>query len=283
MLLGVSAGIWGVFTVLRTQSLLGDAIAHAALPGICLSYIICGYKSMTVVFVGALLSGVLGSMVLLVVSKHTHLKEDAILGVVLSVFFGFGIVLLTYIQRLPLPDKSGLNDFLFGNAAILLKTDILPMIVLVILSLSIIALFWTQIKMSVFDPDFSHIIGIPVRYILALIMACVIITIVVGLQLVGVVLMSSMMIAPSVAARQWTNRLVVMVVLSACFGALASVCGAVLSSQFARFPTGPSVVLVSTFFVLISLIFSPIRGLFWKYRMRRNLLKTKKKIFKDSV
>lgn len=275
MVLGIVAGALGSFAVLRQQSLLGDAIAHATLPGVCLAFLLTESKAPLVLLIGAGLAGWAGTVVLMAVTNATRVKKDAALGMVLSVFFGFGLVLLTMIQRMPSAQKAGLNKFLFGNAATLLKDDVFTMIGLGLAVLMVLAVFWKEFKLLVFDYDFAKSVGLPVRFLDILLTTLIVAAIVIGLQTVGVVLMSAMLVAPAAAARQWTDRLGVMVFLAASFGAIAGVAGAVTSSLVTHLPTGPVIVIYVSLIVLGSLLFAPNRGLAWDmlrtYRNRREI------------
>lgn len=125
--------------------------------------------------------------------------------------------------------------------------------------------FWKEFKLLSFDPDFAFSLGFPVRILDVLLTTLLVIAIVIGLQTVGVVLMSAMVVAPAAAARQWTDRLGVMVTVSGIFGALAGVSGALISSQAARIPTGPTIVLCASAIVLFSLLLAPNRGMAWGF------------------
>lgn len=270
-LLGIVSGALGAFAVLRKQSLLGDAISHAALPGIALAFMLTGSKAPLVLIIGAAVAGWLGTLLMLSIVRTTRIKSDSALGLVLSVFFGFGLVLLTFIQRQPDATQAGLDRFLFGQAATLLERDVWTMALLGVPALLLLAVFWKQFKLLSFDPDFGASMGLRMQRFDVLLITLLVIAIVIGLQTVGVVLMSAMVVAPAAAARQWTDRLDVMVLLSALFGALAGVSGAVISSLAAHVPTGPSIVLCISAIVLVSLFFAPNRGLLWDHiRQRQN-------------
>ena len=270
-ILGICSGTLGVYAFLRKQSLLGDSISHAALPGIAIAFLVTGSKAPLILLLGAALTGWVSTLVVLSIIRTTRIKEDAALGIVLSVFFGFGLVLLTYIQKLPNANQAGLEKFLFGQAATVLAEDVVTMTVLGLLSIFCMVLFWKEFKLLSFDNDYGASLGFPMRGIDVGLTTLLVIAIVLGLQMVGVVLMSAMVVAPAAAARQWTNRLGSMVVLSGFFGALAGICGALLSSQVAKLPTGPTIVSFISALVVISLLFAPARGLVWKwFRQRRN-------------
>jgi len=201
--------------------------------------------------------------------RTSRVKYDSALGLVLSVFFGFGLMLLTFIQRQPDASQAGLDKFLFGQAATLIENDVRTMALLAAIALGIMLLLWKEFKLLSFDQDFAATIGYPVRVLDVLLTTLVVVAIVVGLQAVGVVLMSAMIVAPAAGARQWTNRLGMMVVLAALFGAAAGVTGATLSSTTERLPTGPTIVVCVSAIVLFSLLFAPNRGLVWAGFERR--------------
>ncbi|HYN99184.1 MAG TPA: iron chelate uptake ABC transporter family permease subunit [Actinomycetota bacterium] len=259
--LGLVSGVLGSFALLRRQSLLGDALAHAALPGIALAFLLTRSKSPFTLLLGAGAAAWLAALLINAVTRTTRVKTDAAMGVVLSVFFGAGLVLLTYIQRLPDAGKAGLDTFLFGQAAALLGRDVVVMCVLGGAVLLVVALLWKQFKLLTFDPGFASSLGLPVRGLEIVLTSLLVVAIVIGLQTVGVVLMSALVVAPAAAARQWTNRLGTMVLLSGLFGALAGVSGAVISSSVERLPTGPTIVLVALLIVGLSILFAPRRGI----------------------
>jgi manganese/zinc/iron transport system permease protein len=259
--LGVVSGGLGTFAVLRGQSLLGDAISHAALPGIALAFLLTGSKAPLVLVAGAGAAGWVGTLAVRGITGRSRVPFDAALGMVLSVFFGVGLVLLTYIQGRPDASQAGLDKFLFGQAAALVMADVVTIAGLGAVALAIVALLWKEFKMLAFDPDYAAALGFRTGALDALLTTLLVIAIVVGLQTVGVVLMSAMLIAPAAAARQWTDRLGRLVVLAALFGAASGVAGAVVSATTARLPTGPTIVLCASALMLVSLLVAPERGL----------------------
>ncbi|HET9226352.1 MAG TPA: iron chelate uptake ABC transporter family permease subunit, partial [Thermoanaerobaculia bacterium] len=206
-LLGALAGTLGSFALLRRQSLLGDALAHAALPGVCIAYLITGTKSPLPLFAGALAAGLLGSLLILTTVRWSRIKEDSAIGIVLSVFFGFGIVLLTLIQKLPAGNQSGLDKYLFGQAATLVEDDLKVMAVLGAVVIAFVLAFYKEFKLLSFDPGFGSSLGLPMRRMEVLLTLLLVVVVVVGLQTVGVVLIVATLITPAAAARQWTDRL----------------------------------------------------------------------------
>jgi manganese/zinc/iron transport system permease protein len=279
-ILGAICGMLGSFAVLRKQSLLGDAISHAALPGIALAFIITGTKDTNILLLGALVSGLIGTFWIRGIVTKTHLKSDTALGLVLSLFFGFGMLLLTFIQKQPNANQAGLDKYLFGQAATLVEKDVTLMAIVTGICLVVLLLFWKEFKILLFDADYTKTLGFNTRFIDILITFFIVLAIVLGLQTVGVVLMSAMLLAPAAAARQWTNKLSVMIFLAAIFGAFSGVFGTAISASQNNLSTGPVIVLVASVFVLFSFIFSPRRGVlfkqvrFWQNRRDLKLQKT---------
>ncbi len=269
--LGAVSGALGTYAVLRRQSLLGDAISHAALPGIALAFLLTGSKLPLVLMLGAALAGWLATLLVMAVTNMTRVKYDSALGLMLSVFFGFGLVLLTFIQKLPNANQAGLDTFLFGQAAALVQRDVVTMAGLGGVALLAMGCFWKEFKLLSFDAEFGKSLGFPIRWLDVGLTTLLVIAIVIGLQTVGVVLMSAMIIAPPAAARQWTDRLGLMVILSMVFGALAGVSGALLSAGTTNLPTGPTIVLCVSIVVIGSMLLAPNRGLIWRWlRDRRS-------------
>jgi manganese/zinc/iron transport system permease protein len=269
--LGAVSGALGSFAVLRRQSLLGDAISHAALPGIVLAFLLTGTKSVLVLVVGAALAGWLGTLLVIGIVSATRIPQDSALGIVLSVFFGVGLVLLTYVQKMPTAAQAGLDRFLFGQAATLVGRDVALIAGIGAVVVACVGIFWKELKILSFDPEYGASLGFPIRGIEVLLTTLIVLAIVIGLQTVGVVLMAAMVVAPAAAARQWTSSLGRMVVLAALFGALAGIGGAVASGATRNLPTGPSVVLAASALVFGSLLLAPGRGVLWSaLNQRRN-------------
>jgi len=284
LLIGATGGMLGTFAVLRRRSLMGDALAHAALPGVALAFMLTGSKSLPVLITGATVTGVLGVLIIQFIVNNTRIKADAALGIVLSVFFGVGIVLLTHIQGSGVGNQSGLDKFLFGQAAAMVHDDIIVMAVLSVAIIVVVLLFYKEFKALIFDPKFLQSLGISVRVTDLILMGLIVLTVMVGLQAVGVVLIAAMLITPAVAARFWTQRLHVLVILSALIGGLSGAAGTFLSSQAPRVPTGPVMVLVATGFFVFSALFGPRRGLVSRLRrLRHNELRERRHHFLRAV
>ncbi len=274
-MLGVIGGVIGCFALLRRQSLLGDSLAHAALPGVCIAFVVTGSKSPVPLLAGALVAGVLGSLLILAVVRTTRVKEDGAMGIVLSTFFGVGIVLLTWIQNRPGGNQSGLRHFLFGQAAALLAEDVVRMAILGVLVLAAVVVFYKEFQLITFDRDYAASIGLPVRTLEIGLTTLLVLVVVVGLQTVGVVLIIATLITPAVAARQWTNRLAWMLVLAAVIGGGSGAIGVLASAASQGIPTGPTIVLCSTALLGASLLFAPNRGIVQAWygdrRLRRRI------------
>ena len=259
-LLGMASGLIGSFAVLRRQSLLGDVVSHAALPGIAAVFLMTGTKDTVWFLIGALCSGLTATGFIIGVVRYSRVKFDTALALGMSVFFGLGLVLLTYVQKIPNSNQAGLQRFIFGQAAVLLKSDILVIAITGAALLALTLLFWKEFKLLSFDPEFARSLGLPTRSLNVLLSAMTVAAIIAGLQTVGVILMSAMLVAPAVAARQWTNRLGVMVGLAALFGAVSGVAGTLASSALPKLPAGPAIVVAADVLVLISLALGRARS-----------------------
>jgi manganese/zinc/iron transport system permease protein len=265
-LLGLAAGAVGCFAVLRRQSLQGDVVSHAALPGVAIAFLLGG-RSPVLLIVGGAVAGWVALVLVGVVDRRSRVPTDAALGGTLAVFFGLGLALLHAIQK-HVPDASQhpLDRYLFGQAANLRTPDVWAIGALSIGALAVLALAWKELKLLSFDPDYAASVGFSVRGLDLLLTTLTVVAVVIGLKAVGVVLMTALLVAPGAAARQWTNRLGVMVLLAGAFGALSGAGGTVLAHHLGTrraVPTGPTIVLIATALVLISLFFGTARGLVW--------------------
>ncbi|SDZ39770.1 manganese/zinc/iron transport system permease protein [Proteiniborus ethanoligenes] len=272
-LLGIISGVLGSFAVIRKESLLGDAVSHSALPGIALAFLITQTKRTEVLLLGALISGLISTLLILFITRYTRIKFDSALALMLSVFFGGGIVLLTYIQKIPNANQAGLEKFIFGQASTLLKRDVWMMLVIGTVLIALVILFWKEFKLVSFDVGFAESLGFSTKAITILLSSMIVAAIIIGLQTVGVILMSAMLIAPAVAARQWTDKLYIMVILSAIFGSISGIIGTIISSSVSKLPTGPMIVIVVSLIVIFSLSFAPNRGLVWKHFSNKRMYK----------
>lgn len=273
-ILGIVSGIIGSFAVLRRQSLLGDGISHAALPGVVLAFLITENKNSEVLLLGAFISALLSAGAISAIVHRSRLKFDSALALVMSVFFGLGTVCLTYAQKVPNATQAGLKRFLFGQASTLMQRDVILMLVCGTVLLFVILLLWKELKLFSFDMEFGQSIGFSSAFLNTVLVLLMVIDIMIGLQTVGVILMSALLIAPAAAARQWTNQLSCMVLLAAIFGASGGIFGTVLSSLIPQMPTGPAIVLFVSGIVAVSILFAPRRGIISKLVTRRKAKKS---------
>ena len=281
-LLAASSSVVGAFSYLKGQSLVGDAIAHALLPGVVLAFILGGIRNSGFLILGALISGLLAHYGIGYLENKTKLKSDTAVSLVLSTFFGFGIMLMSYIQRTGQGQQAGLERFLLGKAAAITMQDIYFFSALALVLIIGVGLFYKGFQLMTFNEDFAHAIGLPMPLIRFTFTVLTVLAITIGIQTVGVVLMAALLITPSAAARVWTNSLPAMLALAASFAGVAAVMGTYISSVLPKMPTGPWVVLVLAFFGFSSLLFAPKRGWFSKQRrakanqrktIRENVLK----------
>ena len=281
-LLAASSSVVGAFSYLKGQSLVGDAIAHALLPGVVLAFILGGIRNSGFLILGALISGLLAHYGIGYLENKTKLKSDTAVSLVLSTFFGFGIMLMSYIQRTGQGQQAGLERFLLGKAAAITMQDIYIFSALALVLIIGVGLFYKGFQLMTFNEDFAHAIGLPMPLIRFTFTVLTVLAITIGIQTVGVVLMAALLITPSAAARVWTNSLPAMLALAASFAGVAAVMGTYISSVLPKMPTGPWVVLVLAFFGFSSLLFAPKRGWFSKQRrakanqrktIRENVLK----------
>ena len=276
ILLGITCGLLGSFIVVRKMALVGDTLSHAVLPGVALGFLWNQTKDPIAIFVGATTAGLAGTMVVSWIKRTTRLKEDAALGLVLACFFAIGICLVTMIQRLPTGNKSGIDKFLFGQAAALSAGDVKLMAIVALLSVGAVALFYKEFLVTSFDPEFARTSGLPAQLIHHGLMLLLAFSIVVALQAVGVVLVSAMLITPAAAAYLLTDRMHRMVVLAAIFGMIAGILGAFLSFLGNNLPTGPFMVLAASAVFTMAFLFGPRHGVivrWWKQRSQSDRIR----------
>lgn len=261
VLLGATCGLMGAFLVVRKLALMGDALSHAVLPGIALGFLWNMEKNPVAIFVGAVGAGLLGAGVVQLLRSTTRHKEDAALGFVLASFFGVGICLVTMIQNLPGGAKSGLDKFLFGQAAALGTADVVLLGAVALLCAGAVLGLYKEYKLSSFDPGFARAAGLPVRFLHYSLMFLLAFSIVASLQAVGVVLVSAMLVIPAASAYLLTDRFGTMLVLSSLLGAIAGAAGAFFSFVGSNLPTGPFMVLAGALVFAIALFGAPRHGI----------------------
>src|SRR5688500_578061 len=274
VLLTASSAIVGSFTFLNKKSLVGDAIAHAVLPGICLGFMLSGTKNPVFLIGGAFITGWISLMLVEYITTKTRIKEDTAIGLILSVFFGFGIVLLTVIQKSGNAAQSGLDHFLFGKAAALVGEDLYTFAAVAIILLIAVFLLFKEFTLLAFDKDYAQAIGLPVKKIELVLTSLIVLAVVIGIQAVGVVLMAAILITPAAAARFWTNKIRVMFILASVFGAFSGLTGAYISYIAPAMPTGPWIVIVISMIAFISFFFAPGRGVVSRLVRQHTIRKT---------
>lgn len=273
-MIGAISGALGCFAYLRKQSLVGDVVAHSSLLGIVLAfwctYLLTGTanKSIEVLLAGALVAGLASLFLTDLITSQTRIKSDAGLGIMLAVFFGTGIMLLRFLQRQQpaIPGISGIDDYLFGMAATMTSRDAWLIGVVGVTAVATMTVLWHRLKLLTFDAGYASGLGLPVRMLEVVMLALIVTGIVVGLQIVGVVLMIGLLIAPAASARQWTRSMSAMCITASCIGAVSAAAGALISAIGSGLPTGPVIVLILSAVFAFSLIAAPGRGIMHRRR-----------------
>ena len=261
-IIGAVSGVVGTFSFLRKKTLIADAISHSVLPGICLGFMFVGTKDPIVLMTGALVIGWISVWLIDYLSSTTKLSEDTAIALVSTLFFAIGSVLLSVISKSQNAEQTGLKNFLFGKAATMTTFDIQVFTVIGVVLIAIVILFFKPFQLVCFNTEFAKSIGVKVKFIEFSLSTLTVMTVAIGIQAVGVVLMSALLIAPAASARYWTNRLSIMVVLAALFGMFSSVIGVMLSTMKNNMPTGPWIVFALFAFTLLTLLFAPKKGWF---------------------
>lgn len=269
ILLAASAAIVGTFTLLKKKALVGDAVAHSVLPGICLAFILTGVKNPIYLILGAFVTGWISLVLIDIITARSKIKEDTAIGLILSVFFGIGILMLTVIQKSGNAAQSGLDHFLFGQAASLIGEDLMVFSSVALILIAGIWLFFKEFTLIAFDVNFAHSIGFPVRALELVLTTLTVLAVVTGIQAIGVVLMAAMLISPAAAARFWTDKLKVMIWLAAALGAFSGLVGAYISYVAPGMPTGPWIVMVISIIAVLSFFFAPRKGIIFRMITQR--------------
>lgn len=276
-ILGITSGIVGTYVTLRQESLLGDALSHAALPGIAIAFMLIQVKVTALLLVGAVITGLIATVLMQVFSQKTVLKLDSAMALTLSTFFGLGLVLMTYIQRQANANQAGLSNFIFGQASAMLNSDVQLIVGVSLFILAIITILWRPFKLMTFDMIFAKTLYSNLSVYQFVLSLLIVMTIMIGLESVGVILISSLLIGPSITARQWFDNLLLVMLLSGMIGGLSGVIGTLISSLALRIPTGPAIVVVLSLFLFASLLFAPNKGLIARSlkvkRQRQDLIK----------
>ena len=266
MALGLAAGLIGTFLLLRKRALTADALSHATLPGIAIAFMVMvavggSGKAMGGLLFGAFVFGCVGVLLIIAIRSTTRLKDDAAIGIVLSVLFGLGLCLLRIATDLPSGSSAGLSSFIFGKAASMVAADAWLMAILAIVVATCTAMLHKEFTLLCFDMKFGAVQGWPMVILDIVLMALVAVVTVIALQSVGLVLAVAMLIIPAASARFWTTRIRSMLIASAIIGCLSGWLGAVVSAVVPRMPTGPIIVLICGFWFILSFIFGTNQGI----------------------
>ena len=274
VLLTASSAVVGSFTFLNKKALVGDAIAHAVLPGICLGFLLAGTKNPAILIAGAFITGWISVVLIDLITNRTRLKEDTAIGLILSVFFGIGIFLLTIIQKSGNASQSGLDHFLFGKAASLVGQDLIVFSIVALVIVVTIMLMFKEFALMAFDKTYAVATGLPVKTIELVLTSLIVLGVVIGIQAVGVVLMAAILITPAAAARFWTDRIRTMILLASLFGGISGLTGAYISFVAPAMPTGPWIVIVVSTIAFVSFFFAPRRGVISRLIRHSQIRKT---------
>jgi manganese/zinc/iron transport system permease protein len=255
----------GGFLLLRKRSLMGDTLSHATLPGVGLSFMLAvalggDGKSLPILLAGAAITGVIGCAAVLFIREQTRIKDDAAMGIVLSVFFGAGVAILGVIQTMPEGSAAGLESFIYGKTASMVMSDFQILVLVTVCVITCSLLLFKEFRLLCFDENFAAVLGWPVKFLDILLLALITAVTVAGLQAVGLILIIAFLITPAAAARFWTNQLDRMLMLSALIGAASGWIGASLSAFFPRLPAGAVIVLVAALFFVVSMLIGTERG-----------------------
>jgi manganese/zinc/iron transport system permease protein len=262
MLLGGTSGAMGCFAILRRRALLGDVIAHSALPGIALAFWITQSKSLPILLVGALTTSLLGVWALSIIRQHTRTKEDTAMALVLTVLFGAGISLSRYVQNAILEgSQAGLDTYIFGKTAGIVLSDVYLLMVVSFLVLLYACLSIKEFRLVIFDPNYASTIGWKVVWLDFSIMSLIALIVVVGLPMVGIVMMAAMVLIPAVTARFWTNNFSAMMFLAIIAGMVSACAGVLISGNLEKMPTGPTIILCAGTLFILSALLAPSRGI----------------------
>jgi manganese/zinc/iron transport system permease protein len=243
-LIGVSAALVGTFTFLQKKSLIGDAISHSILPGIVLAYIVSGQRNTIILMLGAFIAGWLATQQISWLQRKTKLKSDTIVAATLSIFFALGLAMLSYIQGRPDDGQAGLSDFLFGKIAALNIEDLYLFSVVSFLIIAVTFFRYRVMFSFAFNKEFMISKGFSLRWNDFILNSMTILVVAMGVQAVGVVLMSALLIIPVLTARMLTYKLSSLISLSLIFGTSSSLLGSYISILGKNIPTGPCIIMV---------------------------------------
>lgn len=271
ILLSISAGAIGCISVMKGQSLIGDAIGHASFPGIVIAFMLFSTRNPAILLLGAITSGAICFLFIQLIHKNSKIDLDASLAISLSSFFGLGMALKSYIQGNPIFSKanqSGLQNYIFGQSAYIMKEDIILILLISIPSLILLVVFYKEIKLFIFDEIYAKTIGINTKFMYFIMLIITMGIISIGLKIVGSILIASFLIIPCISAIQWSSRFSIVLVVSSFVGGLSSLIGTYISTSYNGMSTGPTIIVVMSCIAFISLIFGH-HGIVHNIKMRR--------------
>ena len=277
MLLGIAAGITGTFLLLRRRALAGDVIGHAALPGVASAFLIHAAiapeagKSLPVMLLGGATASGLGMLAVMWLRRVGRLPDDAVLAIVLSSFFGAGVVLLSVVQASPTGSQAGLRDFIFGQAAAIRRSDVELLAIIAVISIIASSLLIKEWTLMCFDEGLARVLGYPVGLLDLLLMTLVVLVCVAGMQSVGLLLIVSLLIIPPSAARFWSDSIRPNIWISACIGATSATLGAIASALVAKLSTGAIIVIFAAALLVLSMLLGTRHGLLGRWIAKRRL------------
>jgi len=280
VLLSIASSVIGCFALLRKRALVVDSVSHSILPGVCLGFMVAGTKDPFWLLLGAVFTGWLSIYFIDIITHYSKIKADTAIGLNLSVFFAVGVLLLTVIQSSGNAEQAGLSDFLFGKAATIVLSDLYAFGGVAILVLLIVIVFFKQLVLVSFDLHFAKTIGLPIKFYEFILSILTVVAVAIGIQTVGVVLMAAMLITPATTARYWTDNLKKMLFIASLIGAASGVIGVFISYSFLNMPTGPCIVVVFSLIAVLTIIFSPKKGIMAQWLRQRN---NTQKMLEDNI
>ncbi|MBA2176019.1 metal ABC transporter permease [Halobacillus locisalis] len=260
IMVGIICGVIGCFIILRGMALMGDAISHAVLPGVAISYML-GINF----FFGAVFSGVLTAIAIGFVSQNSRIKHDTSIGIMFTAAFAAGIIVITMLKS-----STDLYHILFGNVLAVRSSDMWITLGTGVVVLMAVYLFYKELLVTSFDETMGAAYGLPVRLIHYFLMTLLTMVTVASLQTVGIVLVVAMLITPAATAYLLTDRLSIMIFISAGLGVVSAVVGLYFSFTY-NLASGATIVMAATALFILTFLFSPKHGLLWK------MIKTRKK------
>ena len=274
-----SSSLIGTFTFLRKKALVGDAVSHSVLPGICLAFILSGEKDPVLLVIGAFVSGWISVFFIDFIVKNSKIKPDSAISIALSLFFALGAVLLSYIQNSNNANQSGINHFLFGKAAAITQQDLKVFLIVLIVVFTIVVLYFKKFVTLCFNEDYAKSLGWNVQWIDFLLSSLTVLVIASGIQTVGVVLMAALLITPPGASGFWTFKVRSILILSLLFSGVSALLGSYVSYAYPNMPTGPWIIFFLSLIAIFSVLFSP-KGIFKRWINARN---NKHQILKENI